>query len=559
MTSISTEQLVERLQSLASQIEELLTISDSSDLSLSVAHHDKIIHTAHFDWRGITAEHCCASNDNTIYRVTSFSKPLTIDATACLVSESILDQSASICKYILEFEQRRDEANQKATLIDLLSNRADLASVNALWSQKNEVFLMSKNEIIRTACFLDLVKSFQSSFVYENWTYDLISEIIKRATTKSFDAFVKEKLLDSLNMHRTTFDMLENENITSPHVVRNNEIACTLSFFNYSNSTEMTDDDAEKSTINDLLLMYKFMIFAHNHQRKIGLKSTSKSLFTQLSTVFSPHITLNSFTTAKQAYCLELYKTRLSENVEIVSINSAFLGNNYRPSTDHSCSDLKVFHHGANLFKCLESSFLVPLSETVIVVLTNATSLSNLTDCVEQLILSIILDEESYNDFVNMFKVVRQVMLGSCLKLKAQLSEGKITKLSRHSLIAYENDYWNFAKNFVLLIDARHDSLLMTAQKCACVTYQLLLYDEDTFYWSANRKKKLCDESMSLFLSSDWHKINFRTNFTGTMKSLIWDHDSMTKAKVFHKRNKFNDWEYVKLWVRLCDCLASFR
>ena len=89
---------------------------------------------------------------------------------------------------------------------------------------------MPKDDIVRTACFLDLVKPFRSSFVYGNWTYDLVSEAVERATGKLFGTFVKERLLDPLGMQRTTSDTPRNENTAPLYAVRNKGIACTFPF-----------------------------------------------------------------------------------------------------------------------------------------------------------------------------------------------------------------------------------------------------------------------------------------------------------------------------------------
>ena len=263
--------------------------------------------------------------------------------------------------------------------------------------------------------------------------------------------------------------------------------------------------------------------------------------------VFSPHIALNSSATTEQAYCLGLYKTRLPAKVGVSSINNLYLGPHYEPSIGDSCPGLEVFHHGANLPGCLGSSFLIPSSETAIVVLTNAVGLSDPTDCVGQLILSVVLGEKPYDGFVDLSKAVRHAALTSYLKLEGQLLKGKTGKPPQHPLTTYEGDYWNFANNFVLSINASNDSLLMTAQKNARVTYILLPYNGDTFYWPASREKELCEESKVPLMSPGWHQIGFGTNARGKVDRLLWGHDPMTKPEVFYKREKSNGCERAKM------------
>lgn len=528
------ETVAERLQSVRPAISELFVTSGCPGLSLGVLHQGRLVHTEHFGCRDISTD--SPPNDKTIYRIASLSKPITVGVVASLVDEGALDWNTPIREYLPEFGERRDEVGQKATLIDLLSNRTGLAIANALWGQKNGVFLMPKDEIVHTSCFVPTVRPFRKSFVYGNWNYALVTEVVERVTGKNFGEVVKERILDPLNMQRTTYGMPEDDNMCASHAIRNDGTPCKIPYFNYSDRTGMAGGGAGKSTIEDLLILYKSMLFAYNHQAKTGLTSTPGSPLTQLQTVFAPYINPGPSPIEDQAYCLGLYKTRLPGKLGMASINSAYLGVKRMPIFGAKHAGLEIWHHTANLPGSLASSFFVPSTETAIVVVTNCLGLSDPTDGIGQLILSALLNEPPCEDYVGISKAVSQNALGVYEHLNNLLAQGKTSEPPQHPLTAYEGDYYNFARTVVLSISARDTGLLMIVQHDGRVTYSLLPYDGDTFYWPADRESELCKEAMYPIPLPGWHKISFSTGRDGVVESLTWGHDTLSKPEVFRRK-----------------------
>lgn len=143
-------------------------------------HHGDVIHTAHFIRQDVLRPN--PPDDDTIYHVASLTKAITASAVACLVDDDILDWDLPVRHYLPEFGQGRDELGQHCTLKDLLSNRTGLVIANLLWGQKEGEFLLPKSEIVRTTCYLDAIKPFRESFVYSQWNYVLMTEIVERVT-----------------------------------------------------------------------------------------------------------------------------------------------------------------------------------------------------------------------------------------------------------------------------------------------------------------------------------------------------------------------------------------
>lgn len=526
--------IVHKLELWEPIISEILAISGSPGLSLGVLHQGNVVHTAHFGLRDISEP--LPPDDNTIYRIWSLTKPLTVGAVAALVEDGVLNWDTPIREYLPEFRQRKDEVGQKATLADLLSNRTGLAMTHNMWLQQYGEFALPKSEVVRMSCFIDIVRPFRKAFVYSNWNYGLVTEVIEKVTKKNFGLFIKERFLDPLAMQRSTIGIPDDENLAATHAVRNDGTPCKIPYFNYSDGTGLAGGGAGKSTITDLLLMYQSLISAYNHQVRTESTSTPGSPFKQMKKVFAPHVALGGSQIDRQGYCFGMYRTRLPGILGVASLNRLYLGSKGVPSSETNLPNVEIFHHTGNIPGGLGSAFLIPSVDSAVVVLTNSIGLTDPTDFVGQLIVSLLLGQEPNANYVHLSRVARQASVASYSLLSDTLIKHKTTKPPRHALSAYEGDYWNAAGNFVLSVSARAGGLVMTLQRKARVSYDLLPYDGDTFYWPVDREEELCRRAMFPAIYPSWHKVGFGTNLDGFVDHLRWGHDPMAKPEIFRKR-----------------------
>lgn len=526
--------LVSRLQSLHPAIRDILATSGSPGISLGVLHQGQVIHTAHFGRRD--ANRPDPPNDNTIYHVASLTKAITASAVASLVDDGVLDWDLPVRHYLPEFGQREDELGQKCTLIDLLSNRTGLAMANALWGQKEGEFLLPKSEIVPTICKLDVIKPFRDAFVYSQWNYALVTEIIEKITGRTLGEYVKEKILNPLDMGRTSFMRQEGNNVAPPYAILDDGTPYRIALTNLSDETGLAGATAARTSIHDLLSMYQSFLSANKHQLQENTHSTRGSPLKQVNKILSPYIGVGSANIEDVAYCMGLYRTRLPGNLGVSSMNNLLLGPKRMPRIGASSPGLEIYHHSGNVPGFTATTFLIPSSESAIVVLTNSLPYMDPTDFVGQLVVSTLLEEQPPQNLIKLCKQARSASLASYGALSAQLAKCKTTQPPHFPLAAYEGDYVNVADNFVLSIVKRKGGLLLTVQNLPLTKYDLYPYDRDTFYWPASRDAEL-KQCMWPIMSAGWHKIEFRATDAVTVDQLIWKHDPFGKAEVFHKQN----------------------
>jgi CubicO group peptidase (beta-lactamase class C family) len=530
--------LITRLNAVTPTISKLLDISGSPGLSLGIVHHGAILHTAHFGRRDIN--YAAPPDDDTIYNIASFVKLLTAGAVSMLVHEGKLDWDTPIRQYLPEFKKRIDEIGQKATLQDLLSMRTGLAVSHASYGQQRAEFLIPRSETVRTAAYLDAVTPFRKQFVYSQWNYSLITDIVEEVTGKSFEAYVRETFLARLGMNRTHFGVHgEGNNVSKAHAIRNDFTPCNILPPGVTNDTGFAAAVGCKASLHDVLQMYQSFMSSHAHQQKNNVDSTPGSPWKFTRKILDPHVRVGSSDINELAYCLGLYRIKLPANLSFASLNQQLFGAAHIPIPEagHGNKGLELYHHSAAVPGFHGSMFLVPSTESAVVVLTNSLPLVDPTDFTAQLCLSVLLGERPFEEeFLEMAEMARPFQIIGYERLKMALEKKKTGIPPSLPPLAYQGDYYNALENLAFSIAVARDGLRMTVKGSSRTSYNLLPYDGDIFYWEADREWELCTKGMWPFMSPSPHKIHFKASENGEVKQLTWSHDPLGRPEVFRKK-----------------------
>ena len=173
-----------------------------------------------------------------------------------LVEEGILDWDVSIREYLPVFSQRIDEIDQKTTLRDLLSHRTGLPNADFMFGHQYGTFLMPRSENFRLTTFFEAVRPFREKFLYSQWNYGLVTDIVEAVTGTTLGLFIKENILDPLSMRRTTLGKPDDENVAVGHATRNNGNPCKIGFPDMNDGVGLAGGFACKSSVKDLLRLY---------------------------------------------------------------------------------------------------------------------------------------------------------------------------------------------------------------------------------------------------------------------------------------------------------------
>lgn len=274
----------------------------------------------------------------------------------------------------------------------------------------------------------------------------------------------------------------EGENTAYPNAIGDDRTPYRIASANMTDETRFAGANAARSSIKDLLSRYHSLLFAFKHQSEHDTNSTEGSPFKHVRSILSPYIGVGSSKIDDVAYFLGLYRTRLPNNLRICSMNNLLLGPKRMPRIGSSSPGLEVYHHTGNVPGYLASAFLIPFTESAVVVLINSLPFVDPTDFVGQLLLSHLPGEQPPQNLVELCKLGRSASLASYEALTVQLEKHKTTLPPGFRLTAYEDDYFNAAGNFILSITKRGEGILMMVPNMPLTKYQLVPYDGNTFY-----------------------------------------------------------------------------
>jgi len=155
----------------------------------------------------------------TLFRIGSNTKAFTVAALATLVDEKRIRWDDPVVQHMPAFQMYDPYVTREMTIRDLLTHRSGmgLGAGDLMFFPPSD---LSRDEIIRRLRFIKPATSFRSAYAYDNLLYLVAGQIIPAVTGKSWDDYVKERILTPLAM-TNTFTSMEtwkrNPDVASPH------------------------------------------------------------------------------------------------------------------------------------------------------------------------------------------------------------------------------------------------------------------------------------------------------------------------------------------------------
>lgn len=196
-------------------------------------------------------------NDETIFQIASNSKLLLTFVIAQLVEEKVLSWDMPVHNYIPELELSDKTANEKITLIDLLTHRVGLPSFTGdmMWHLN-----FPPSDFIKSLKHVKFKAPFREKYAYQNCMFAIASIMVERVTKKSIEQLFNERIFKPLNMENASVGMdalkpkffgFKKANFAFPHDIRNGKIYTKplmphIYYFPGSSGVNMSIKDATK-------------------------------------------------------------------------------------------------------------------------------------------------------------------------------------------------------------------------------------------------------------------------------------------------------------------------
>jgi CubicO group peptidase (beta-lactamase class C family) len=158
-------------------------------------------------------------DENTLFGIGSNTKAFTTAALASLVDEGKISWDDKVFERLKGFEMYDPYVSHEMTIRDLLCHRSGMGLGEGdllFWPHTT----YTRDDIIYKLRFMKPASSFRSHYAYDNLLYIAAGQIIPAVTGKSWEDYIREKILQPLGMKTSTLSNIvfkAGDDYASPH------------------------------------------------------------------------------------------------------------------------------------------------------------------------------------------------------------------------------------------------------------------------------------------------------------------------------------------------------
>jgi CubicO group peptidase (beta-lactamase class C family) len=144
----------------------------------------------------------------TMIPIASNTKLFTAVAAGMLVEEGKLSWDKPVRKSVPAIRFYNDQLNETVTLRDMLSHRTGITRHDLIWYKSD----FTRKELFEKLIYLEPQEPIRQTFLYNNLMYAAAGYLIELQSGKTWEEFVKQRILDPLQMNSTSYtiaDMLK--------------------------------------------------------------------------------------------------------------------------------------------------------------------------------------------------------------------------------------------------------------------------------------------------------------------------------------------------------------
>ena len=159
-------------------------------------------------------------DENTLFGVASNSKAMTAAALGILVDEGKIKWDDKVTDYVPEFKMYDAYVTDAFTIRDLLTHRSGLGLGAGDLMMFPDGSDFTKKDIIHNLRYLKPVSAFRTKYDYDNNLYIVAGEVVSRASGKSWEDFVEQRIMRPLGMKATAaslYTLKDKTNSIRPH------------------------------------------------------------------------------------------------------------------------------------------------------------------------------------------------------------------------------------------------------------------------------------------------------------------------------------------------------
>ncbi len=202
---------VDTLKELDVFVDKMLTEWAVPGTALCIVKNGKLLYAKGYGVKDIKTKTPVTAN--TLFGIASCSKSFTAACLAILADEGKLDWNKPVKEYMPDFQLNDEYATRTITARDLVSHRSGLPRHDYVWVAAP----LNRKEMFDRLKYLPLNKPIYAQYQYNNLMYMAAGVLIERLSGKTWEEYVREKILDPIGMKTTV--------LTYPEMLKNTDYA----------------------------------------------------------------------------------------------------------------------------------------------------------------------------------------------------------------------------------------------------------------------------------------------------------------------------------------------
>ena len=198
--------VAQRLDGFDAYMAKTLKDWNAPGVGVGVVVNDKLVFAKGYGYRDY--EKKLPFTPATMSPIASNTKLFTAVAAGMLVEEGKLTWDKPVRESVPAIRFYNDQLNNAVTLRDMLSHRTGITRHDTIWYKSD----FTRKELFEKLVYLEPQEPIRETFLYNNLMFAAVGYLIELQSGKTWEQFVKEKILNPLQMNSTSYtiaDMLK--------------------------------------------------------------------------------------------------------------------------------------------------------------------------------------------------------------------------------------------------------------------------------------------------------------------------------------------------------------
>ena len=196
-------EITSKLQGFDSYMEQTLKDWNTPGIGVGIVVNDKLVFAKGYGYRDY--EKKLPFTPATLCQIASNTKLFTAVAAGLLVEEGKLTWDKPVRESVPTIQFYNDQLNNNVTLRDMLSHRTGVTRHDLIWFKSD----FTRAQLFEKLKYLEPQEPMRETFLYNNLMFSAVGQVIELISGKTWEQFVRGRILLPLDMNKTTYTISE--------------------------------------------------------------------------------------------------------------------------------------------------------------------------------------------------------------------------------------------------------------------------------------------------------------------------------------------------------------